>query len=201
MRDAQNINQICQLPISYIGFIFYDKSLRFVGEDFDSNITNQIPEQIKKVGVFVNANEAYITSKIETYRLDCVQLHGNETPEFCRVFKEKHIITIKSFGIDAQFDFSTLIPYLDSCDYFLFDTKSAVHGGTGERFDWKILTNYTLEKPIFLSGGISVETVSMLKEIKCLQMHAFDINSKFELKPALKDVNKVQHFIQKMQQV
>jgi phosphoribosylanthranilate isomerase len=195
MRDSANIANLCQLPINYIGFIFFAKSSRFVGEDFDASITNSIPSYIKKVGVFVNASEQYIHSKIKSYNLDAIQLHGSESPEFCKVFADKNIEVIKAFGIDETFDFTNLNLYNDACNYFLFDTKAPSHGGTGLKFDWTILQNYKGIKPFFLSGGITIDDVDMIKNLTSLPIHCLDINSKFEISPAMKDIRQIERFI------
>lgn len=195
MRDEQNIAELCKLPISYIGFIFYAKSPRFVGEDFDTFITQSIPAHIKKVGVFVNATKEYIESKVEKYSLDCVQLHGNESPEFCKIFFDNGITTIKAFGVDSSFDFETVTNYQTSCNYVLFDTKAPSHGGTGQKFDWNILKNYTGSLPFFLSGGIFIDDTESIRSMSDMPIHCIDINSKFEKNPAMKDVEMIKRFI------
>jgi len=196
MRDSYNIANLCQLPINYIGFIFYAKSARFVGEEFDNLITKSVPIHIKKVGVFVNATEKYILSKIKTYKLDAIQLHGNESPEFCQAFVNKNIETIKAFGFDESFDFNSLNAYQEVCDYFLFDTKAPSHGGTGLKFDWNILQKYNGTKAFFLSGGITNNDVDSIKQLQSLPIHCIDINSKFELSPAIKDIININNFVE-----
>ena len=195
MRDSSNIATLCTVPINYIGFIFYAKSGRFVGEDFDTLISRSIPSHIKKVGVFVNASETYINSKIERYNLDCIQLHGDESPDFCKTFANKTIEIIKTFGIDESFDFDKLLDYETLCDYFLFDTKTPLHGGAGRKFDWTILQKYKGSKPFFLSGGITIDDVDTIKSIKGLPVLCIDINSKFEISEAFKDIEKVKLFL------
>ena len=194
MRDRQNIADLVALPIDYVGFIFYDKSPRFVGETFSINDFGAIPSSIKKTGVFVNAASIYISEKINTCKLDCIQLHGNESPEFCSEIREKGVTTIKAFGVNESFDFTILKPYINHCDYFLFDTKAPAHGGTGKKFDWSILDTYTIDKPFFLSGGITIDDVEAIKLLQ-QPIHCLDINSKFEISPAQKDVELIQRFI------
>ena len=157
MKFPENILEISQLQPDFLGFIFYANSPR----NFEKKIP-ELPEKIKKVGVFVNASFEEITSKIKFYNLDFIQLHGNELPEFCKNLQEK-IPVIKAFSIDENFDFETLKKYYESCTYFLFDTKAKNHGDNGIAFDWNILENYKLEKKYFLCGGISLENVSDLK--------------------------------------
>jgi phosphoribosylanthranilate isomerase len=186
LKYKANIEQIAQLDVDYLGFIFYPKSKRDVGEDFDLPPINN---KIKKVGVFVNANLNYIIEKVKKYNLNAVQFHGDETVEYCKLAKEQlpKIEIIKAFGIDEQFNFDTLTPYVNHCDYFLFDTKTKEYGGSGHRFDWKILEKYNHALPYFLSGGIGLEEVEQIKKLK-LNLFAIDVNSKFEIEPGLKDV-------------
>jgi len=195
MRDKQNVVDLCKLPITYIGFIFFAKSPRFVGDDFDVQVTDSIPTTIKKTGVFVNASIEYIESKITKYGLHAIQLHGSESPEFCKAFSSRNIEVIKAFGIDTLFDFTTLLHYESVCDYYLFDTKAPSHGGTGQKFDWNILKEYKDSKPFFLSGGITIDDIDTINNLTDLPIHCLDLNSKFEISPALKDIVLIKEFI------
>jgi phosphoribosylanthranilate isomerase len=125
-----------------------------------------------------------------------VQLHGSETPDLCTQLKQMGVEVIKAFGIGADFDFDQLTPYLNSVDYFLFDTQTPAHGGSGKVFDWSLLSNYNLEKPFFLSGGIDLIHAKALKAMQNRWLYAIDINSKFELEPGLKNVEKIKEFMQ-----
>ncbi len=183
MKHPENILEVSQLLPDYLGFIFYEKSLR----NFEGEIP-EIPNSIKKVGVFVNETEDTIISKIKKYNLDLVQLHGNESPEFCRNLKFQNIELIKVFSVDDNFDINVLEKYEIVCDYFLFDTKGKLHGGNGYTFNWDILKNYKSKKPIFLSGGIGLEEIEKIKKLN-LPLFAIDVNSKFEIEPGLKNVN------------
>lgn len=200
MRNTENIEELCKLPIDYIGFIFFHKSARFADNVLTQKTANAIPAHIKKTGVFVNAGYKYIAEMAQKYSLDCIQMHGAESPEECKKIKSKlNKPVLKAFGIDENFDFSLLSNYNDACDYFLFDTKSPKHGGTGIKFDWRILDKYTLEKPIFLSGGITADDYNdALTVSKKLPIAALDINSKFEIEPALKDIELIDTFIKKI---
>lgn len=198
MRDRQNIAELVALPVDYIGFIFYAKSQRFVGNSFSVSDMGIIPPSIKKTGVFVNAPMEYVEEKIDRCKLDCVQLHGAETPEYCQYFKSKGIVTVKAFGVDESFDFTSMDAYTDYCDFFLFDTRTPTHGGTGLKFDWTILNNYKLDKPFFLSGGITVDDIPAIQRLSHLPIHGLDINSKFELHPAMKDIDLIEGFIGKI---
>lgn len=190
MRDAENIKQLAILKPDYIGFIFYPKSKRFA-TDLDVSTISALPSTIKKTGVFVDATYQEIIEKIEKYNLDAIQLHGGESPDFCIKCKQKGIEVIKAFGVDKDFDFRTLYVYNESVDYFLFDTKTDQHGGSGKTFDWEILEQYSLEKPYFLSGGLSADNLAEITQIDDRRLYALDLNSRFELEPGLKDIEKL----------
>ncbi|MBP6386042.1 MAG: phosphoribosylanthranilate isomerase [Pseudarcicella sp.] len=191
MRNPENIKDLIKVSPDYVGFIFYDRSPRHVGDDFDENIFNDFPSNIKKVGVFVNAPLALIVEKVKKYKLDLVQLHGEELPDFCKNLQSKGVNVIKAFSVDNNFIFSQLNNYKQYCDYFLFDAKGEQKGGNGILFDWKILQKYDNDKPLFLAGGISLDTIKEALEIKNVKIHAIDINSKFELSPGMKDIEAI----------
>ena len=200
MKYEDNMIAISELQPDYLGFIFYKKSARF----FDTSIP-EIPKGIKKTGVFVNTSQEKILKKIELHDLQAVQLHGSESVEFCKELK-RNISTplnvrpevIKVFSIKDEFDFTILKPFETVVDYFLFDTKGKLPGGNGVTFDWKVLENYPSKKPFFLSGGIGLETVPKLEEFLNSKAsnycYALDINSKFEIVPGLKDLEKLKRF-------
>ncbi len=190
MRDAENIKQLAMLEPDYIGFIFYPESKRYAAE-LDIKLLSSLPSEIKKTGVFVDSTYQDIAEKIETYKLDAVQLHGAEKPELCMKIKNLNVQVIKAFGIDNNFDFSNLSSYNEAIDYFLFDTKTKEHGGSGKAFDWELLNQYTLDKPYFLSGGLSIENLAEIKSINDTRLYALDLNSRFELQPGLKDIEKL----------
>ena len=190
MREAENIIQLVQLKPDYMGFIFYAPSKRYV-RALEQSTLDSIPSHVKKTGVFVNAALEEVNEKIDTYKLDAVQLHGNESPELCESLRAKKVEIIKAFGIDKDFDFGKLAVYSKVADYFLFDTKTDLHGGSGNTFDWSILEGYTLDVPYFLSGGLSIENIGQVKSINDPKLYALDLNSRFELEPAVKDINKL----------
>ena len=189
MRDLNNIEAIAALAPAYMGFIFYKNSRRFVGEAF--KLPLDFPQNIRKVGVFVNENEEVILKKVEMYQLDFVQLHGNEPAELCNKLKMKHVGVIKVFSVDASFDFEKTVPYAKALDYFMFDTRVAGYGGSGITFDWDLLKKYNQEIPFFLSGGLSPQNIDAALELEGLNIHALDINSGVEIVPGIKDVDKV----------
>lgn len=207
MKYQDNITQVAALQPDYLGFIFYKKSSRF----FDG-IIPELPKSIKKVGVFVDASLKFILDKIETHQLDIIQLHGQETPEFCKELRilchselnEESIEIIKVFSTKDHFDFSALQPYENVCDYFLFDTKGELPGGNGYTFNWEILKNYPSTKPYFLSGGIGLNEVKriklFLKQPESKHCYAIDINSKFEIQPGLKNIEALEKLKEKTTQ-
>ncbi|MBP8849932.1 MAG: phosphoribosylanthranilate isomerase [Breznakibacter sp.] len=200
MRDPQNIQDLGTVQPDFVGFIFYPKSPRYVGEEWDESIVKSIPSSIKKIGVFVNESVEKINLLASKYQLDGIQLHGSETPEICQTIKDKNLLVLKAFSVDESFDFELIKKYESFCDYFLFDTKTSQHGGSGVKFDWKKLYEYTSSIPFFLSGGIMEEDVNEIKSLNIKGLYSVDINSKFEIEPALKDIKMVERFAQKLRQ-
>ena len=196
MRDVENIEAIANLPIDYLGFIFYEKSPRFV---MDNGVfeTARIPENIERVAVVVNEHLDFIAHLHDDFGFRIFQLHGAESPAFCRLLKleMKNIEIWKAFSVGDDFDFSQTEKYADVVDNFLFDTKTPIqHGGTGQKFDWNILKKYRGKKKFFLSGGISLNDAEEIKKIKNKKFFGVDINSKFEITPALKNFDDVKKF-------
>jgi phosphoribosylanthranilate isomerase len=189
LRDPENIKAIVALEPDYMGFIFYQGTPRFVG-DLAVEVLSSIPSNIIKTAVFVNEDAEYINAIIDKYKIDAIQLHGNEGPEVCAMFKGR-VKVIKAFGISEDFDFEDLYTYVDHVDYFLFDTKTNIHGGSGETYDWGLLNNYKFDIPFFLSGGLSPENLESVKQINHPQFYGVDLNSRFELSPALKNIEKL----------
>ena len=197
MKHAANIAAVAELQPDYLGFIFYQKSPRFISE-VSAELIKYVPPTIKTVGVFVNEDLNIVQQNISKYNLKAVQLHGKEEVNYCKEIKSTGVEVIKAFGIDDSFDFSKLEPYLTVVDYFLFDTQTPAYGGSGKLFDWKLLANYKFEKPYFLSGGIDLQHTTDIKKIKDPWLYAIDVNSKFELEPGLKDVERLKELIKVM---
>ena len=191
MREAENIEAIAALAPDYLGFIFWAPSSRYVNQS-----TPTLTEEIKKIGVFVDATLDYIETIIKEHQLQAVQLHGNETSAYCKQIQYLGVEVIKAFSIQNDFDFSELKAYENSCDFFLFDTKGELPGGNGYCFDWSILKAYPSKKPFFLSGGIGIENVEELQKLlkTNLPIYAIDVNSKFESAPGIKKVNELRQF-------
>ncbi|WP_234736279.1 phosphoribosylanthranilate isomerase [Tellurirhabdus bombi] len=197
MRDSGNIQALISVAPDFIGFIFYDKSPRFVGEDLDENLLKAIPQRIKKVGVFVNTSPDFILRTMKKYNLQYAQLHGTETPDVCRNLRNRGVSIIKAFSVDDSFNFSMVNNYKPSCDFFLFDAKGESYGGNGTAFDWKILNRYDNDKPFFISGGIGLNNIDELENLKHLKVYGVDLNSKVELEPGVKDIEQIRAIIQK----
>lgn len=210
MKYQENMASVAALQPDYMGFIFYNKSSRF----FDAKIP-QLPNSVKKTGVFVDADIKTVRHKIETYNLKAIQLHGNESPEYCdklrkvchaeldsasnrKDLKASQVEVIKVFSIKNEFDFDVLKPYEGIVDYFLFDTKGKLPGGNGYTFNWDVLKDYPSTTPYFLSGGIGLNEIENIKAFKkspaSKYCYAIDVNSKFEIEPGLKDINELEKF-------
>ncbi|WP_345374746.1 phosphoribosylanthranilate isomerase [Algivirga pacifica] len=188
MRAPQNIEEVLTLSPDYLGFIFYEKSPRFVANIPETIDFIKSLGQVKKVGVFVNAPVEELLQIAQRYDLQVIQLHGKESVETCRQVREQGYEVFKVFGVGEDFDFSVLKPYEEVVDYFLFDTKSKQHGGTGKTFDWSVLQGYDSKVPFFLSGGVSLENLEEVKQLNLSTLYGIDVNSRFENAPALKDV-------------
>ena len=195
-----NTQEVAALQPDYLGFIFYGKSKR----DFGNLDIPTLPDGVKKVGVFVDAQIAFAKAKIIQHKLDVIQLHGDESPEYITALKAalpsgliKGSLDIwKVFGIKDSFDFDQLKPYEGYVDAFLFDTKGKEKGGNGYTFNWTVLQDYTSSTPIILSGGIGLDEMGKIKEILAtdLPIVAIDVNSRFEVKPGLKEIEELEKF-------
>lgn len=197
LNNLENIEELNLLQPDFMGFIFYQKSKRFFIKDaeiipFIRNINN-----INKVGVFVNEGYTEIMQEVKDLNLQFVQLHGNETPEFCEQL-QKEVKVIKAFRIDDNFDFKITEPYLEVCDYFLFDCFTEAYGGSGQKFNWNQLEEFPYSKKYFLSGGIRPEDAAIIKSLKLSGLFAVDVNSGFEMKPGLKNIAALKYFMQEM---
>jgi phosphoribosylanthranilate isomerase len=190
MRDSDNIREVAALSPDYLGFIFYPKSPRFVGDEFKSPAS--LPSSITRVGVFVNESTQFILMKSKSAGFTVVQLHGNESPDQAAALKDAGLQIIKVFSVGDDFNFAVTKPYESSSDYFLFDTKGKLFGGNAKTFNWSILNQYDQQVPFFLSGGLSAENLQGIKDLQHMNLHALDLNSGVELMPGLKDPARIQ---------
>ena len=197
MRDAENIREVEALGIDLMGFIFWPKSCRYVVER-----PAYLPTKCKRVGVFVDEAIEQVKRIADEYALDFIQLHGHENPDYCAQLKGMHLI--KAISVSGRDDIETYKAYEGLVDYFLFDTKCPSVGGSGQQFDWSVLSAYDGDTPFLLSGGIGPHDAPRLRQAfaldgfpveKCV---GIDLNSRFELSPGLKDVNKLKEFIKEL---
>lgn len=198
MRDAHNVRAVGQLQPDYMGFIFYKGSPRFVGDSF--RIRNDLPTNIKRVGVFVNEALGRVQQLIQKHQLDFVQLHGDESVAYAQELKSR-VGVIKVFRVDEAFDFSSTSDYESIVDYFLFDTRGKHYGGNAVRFDWGLLKKYTGSTPFFLSGGISESNIQDLKNFHHEMFYGIDINSGVEEQPAIKSVDKIKNVLRLLNEI
>jgi phosphoribosylanthranilate isomerase len=191
MRETLNCEQVAVFQPDYMGFIFVKKSPRYVGEDYV--IPTSLPKTIKKVGVFVNETVEKITELSISAGFDHVQLHGQEDSEVIGQLQNKGLVVIKALSVASPLDFDELKNFSIMPNYFLFDTKKGNEvGGTGERFDWGILDTYSLDVPFFLAGGLDVLGIEeAMNLVQKKPLYALDFNSKLEVSPAVKDIEKI----------
>ncbi len=193
LRENEQIKQLDKLSsVNWLGSIFYNQSKRYVDAS-SKNISES-----KKVGVFVNEKLLKMNEIAIKNNLDILQLHGSETPEICASLKLRYFI-IKAFGIDDNFNFDQLKEYENSVDYFLFDTKTIDHGGSGRQFNWQVLQKYKLKTPFLLSGGINANSVNEIKEFNHHSFVGIDLNSGFENAPGDKNIEKIKQFIEELE--
>ena len=200
MREPENIRAVEATGTDWMGFIFFQKSPRFV-----ENVPDYLPQQSKRVGVFVNASIDEIVEKIKPFQLQLIQLHGRETPAFCRELRHRipaDMKIIKMIPIATRNDIQMADSYTNDVDYFLFESKIPTNGGTyggsGQQFDWSILQRYQGNVPFLLTGGIGEEDAEQIANFHHPQFIGIDLNSRFETAPALKDTKKIRAFVDKI---
>ena len=210
MRDADNIRDISALGVDMIGLIFYPPSPRYV-QQFSSgagSIPDYAPDMGKtplRVGVFVDDMPQNIVTRVYNYKLDYIQLHGNEPRETLENLRatidpdiKPKIKIIKAISVSSAEDIKKYKEYVGAADLFLFDTECKTVGGSGEQFDWQVLQAYDGDVPFLLSGGIGPDDVERIKNFHHPKCIGIDLNSKFEIEPALKDVEKLKQFLVKV---
>ena len=195
MREAENIREVEALGIDFMGFIFWPKSSRYVSE-----CPAYLPTQCKRTGVFVNENLDQVRHMAKAYALDVIQLHGSESPEQISHLSPltSHLSIIKAFNIATTEDIEATKPYEGIVDYLLFDTKGKTVGGNGEKFDWSVLEAYHGDTPFLLSGGIGPDDAERVRSFHHPKCIGIDLNSRFEIAPGLKDINKLRAFLAKV---
>ncbi|MDF1575322.1 MAG: phosphoribosylanthranilate isomerase [Bacteroidales bacterium] len=196
MRDPENLEQVCALEPEYVGFIFHRGSKRFVGTGPDPALFRIPGPGTRRVGVFINEKLGQVKKKIELYALDAVQLHGNEPAAYCRSLAADKVHVIKV--LDPHEQDPGINEYKGVVDYFLFDSAGRGAGGTGKKFDWKVLEAVQVSAPYFLSGGIGPGDATAIRSIHLPEMTGVDVNSRFEVSPGIKDVEALRGFINHM---
>ena len=187
MREPENIQEVAACGPDFMGFIWAPKSPRYVGPDF---VIPTLPAKTKSVGVFVNETTDHIIALSKKAGFSVVQLHGEESQTEIAALKAAGLQVIKAISVGSAADFDLK----DQPDFYLFDTKKGTQvGGTGEHFDWSLLAHYQLDIPYFLAGGLSAEDVGEAKKLPGL--YALDFNSKLEVSPGLKDIEKVKEIV------
>lgn len=200
MKLPANILEVAALQPDYMGFIFYPKSKRYV-DHLEGDVLSALPSGIKKTGVFVDEPLDGVLKRVTAFGLAAVQLHGQESAAYCSALKHllpEAVEIIKAFGVDEKFDFNVLEIYVPVVDYFLFDTQTPDHGGSGKTFNWTLLDRYRLDKPYFLSGGIGPDSAGALARINDERLYAIDVNSRFEFSPGLKNTENLKNFKNKL---
>lgn len=198
ITQLEQLQELDEIGIEFVGLNFYKESSRYVGGKISGEDVRDGDFDIRKVGVFVNENVNKVIKAIKEYGLDIVQLHGDETPEYCKQLSDEVEVS-KTFRIGDETNIESLVEkFDDACDYYLFDTGGQKEslGGTGKQFDWDVLSKARIEKPFFLAGGIGMADLLRVKMFNHPDLFAVDINSKFEIEPGVKDLDLVKMFAQ-----
>lgn len=195
MKYTENRQQVEELGVDFLGYIFYAPSKRFIGEMPEPGL---FAAEKSKVAVFVNENAFEILGLAKNLEFEYVQLHGKENPKTCQMLKKQGLKVIKAFNVNANFNFADTENFAKVADFFLFDTKTKLPGGSGEKFDWSMLENYTGHTPFFLSGGIGPDDVESIKNLSHPKLTGLDLNSGFEDEPGLKNIEKLKQFIEEI---
>ncbi|MDP4271880.1 MAG: phosphoribosylanthranilate isomerase [Bacteroidota bacterium] len=197
MKYSENISEVIALKPDMMGFIFYPKSPRYA-EPLDEEFMCSFPRNVLKIGVFVNEELDNILEVVKKYNLNGVQLHGAESEDMCYTFRQTGLLTLKAFSIAEPADFDKTEDYEGTCDLYVFDTKTPQHGGSGQKFDWSILSAYQGNTPFLLSGGIGPDDADAIKAINHPMLRGVDLNSRFETEPGRKDASRLENFLKEL---
>jgi phosphoribosylanthranilate isomerase len=199
LRSGENIRDILPFNPDYIGFIFYDRSPRYVGENYSWIGDLDTGPAVRKVGVFVNETVEKMLKIAGASGIEYFQLHGEERPDTCVTLKENGLRIIKVFSAGKDFSFKDMEAYSGVVDYFLFDTRGKYLGGNGIPFDWSLLEKYPYQVPFFLSGGIGIDNISHVKFLSHPMLYAVDVNSRLESEPGIKDPDLLKRFMEEFE--
>ena len=197
MKYPENISEVIALKPDMMGFIFYPKSPRYA-EPLDKEFMLSFPRNVLKIGVFVNEELDDMLEMVKKYNLNGVQLHGAESEDMCYTFRQTGLLTLKAFSIAEPADFDKTEDYEGTCDLYVFDTKTPQHGGSGQKFDWSILSAYQGNTPFLLSGGIGPDDADAIKAINHPMLRGVDLNSRFETEPGRKDASRLENFLKEL---
>ena len=201
ITQLEQLLALQEIGVDYAGFIFYGGSPRFIGaHNLEASILNQNEITIKRIGVFVNAKEDEILKAVDDWKLEMVQLHGEESPVFCEKISN-HVKTIKAFRVKEEESLAYKVaPYENAVEYYLFDAMGKQYGGTGNKFDWKVIAEANIQKPYFLSGGLGPDDVADIQVFAEANSNCFaiDVNSRFEVKPGVKNIEIVKTFAESL---
>ncbi|MCC8061837.1 MAG: phosphoribosylanthranilate isomerase [Rikenellaceae bacterium] len=195
MRNPENIAQVAALEPDYMGFIFYKRSPRYAASLDPDILDTTLPSSVRRAGVFVDAPLSEMLRTAERYKLNTLQLHGAEPPQTCAKLRKAGFEIVKAFGVERGADLLKTVHYESCCDLFLFDTRTPGHGGSGNRFDWRILDAYGGRTPFLLSGGISALDAENILSLYHPSLYGADLNSRFEIEAGLKNTELLERFI------
>ena len=201
ITQLEQLLALQEIGVDYAGLIFYEGSPRFIGaHNLEASILKQNEITIKRIGVFVNAKEDEILKAVQDWKLEMVQLHGEESPVFCEKISN-HVKTIKAFRVKEEESLAYKVaPYENAVEYYLFDAMGKQYGGTGNKFDWKVIAEANIQKPYFLSGGLGPDDVADIQAFTQTNSNCFaiDVNSRFEVKPGIKNIEIVKTFAESL---
>ena len=198
MTDVGNVEEVCSASPDYLGYIFYSKSARYVGDHPDPELFSIVPTTIKKTAVFVNEKYERVKEIMKRYGIDHIQLHGMESPEMCKLLRSSGKVVIKALPGDQLENEKLIAEYSAASDFLLFDTPVISHGGSGRKFDWSKLRELESTANFFLSGGIAHDDAVTFLSMKYRNLYAVDINSRFETEPGIKNSELVRSFINRI---
>ncbi len=178
-----------RLGVDAVGFVFYDKSPRFIPPLKAAAIIRRLPPFVTAVGLFVNAGQDEIDDALRHCPLDVLQFHGEESPEFCEAQLRR---VVKAIPVQEQNDLHAAGAY--DCPVLL-DTRApkGMYGGTGRPFDWSLLEGFEHAHPLILAGGLNAGNVAAA--LACRQWEAVDVSSGVETMPGVKDAEKLRKFV------
>jgi phosphoribosylanthranilate isomerase len=198
MRQPANIQAVANLGVHALGFIFYPKSPRYCLPSLELDSLANLPDDMQKVGVFVNTDIDIVQMVANDFGLTTIQLHGEESPAYARKLVRKGLEVWKAFGINNAFDFKATLPFQEICAAFVFDTKTEAHGGSGQKYNWEKLKEYEGKTPFLLSGGIKPTDTKAIHQFAHPAFWGLDLNSGFEIEPGLKDPQAIKQFLDQL---